>query len=193
MDVKLVAASNLLLCHRVSKATFKFLSIGHREAHFEGKLDQNKNVWELKQLMEKVVYGQGRYPAKTLVPLPTDTNPPSIWRLVWKPEILSTCFLISLGEGCKNIKESARPSPPPHPLWGKPSRVGRSICWGDFCTGCQSHFLWLELSQLNAMFPNVDWKIDDVYQSVGWKKKPGLRICVTILKTICLRYLHSVA
>ena len=43
-----------------------------------------------------------------------------------------------------------RPSPPPHPLRGKPSRDGGSICWGGFCAGCQSHFLRMQLNQLNV-------------------------------------------
>ena len=56
----------------------------------------------------------------------------------------------ALSQASAGLLLAPTPSPPPHPLWGKPSRVGRSVCRGGFCTGCHCHFLWLQLTRLNV-------------------------------------------
>ena len=66
------------------------------------------------------------------------------------------------------------PPTPPHPLWGKPARVGRNIGRGGFYTKCSRNLLWLQLKQLNVYsLKSLDFKTEDVGQSVGWKKRLG--------------------
>ena len=81
-----------------------------------------------------------------------------------------------------------RPSPPPHPLCGKPSRDGRIICLIGFCTGCAvvaaepAQCLETWLGKLRTLVKALDGKRGRVL--VG-------RIYVTIWKAIRSRYLAS--